>query len=345
MPARLQFGCLPTVIGSMPHTDPQQACQQVLHCLPSLPAWPQLPRRSFLENMYVQFSPGFPNLVTDQEGERVYVDRSADMTPALEKLYANSLESRSEDYAITSDYAAGLHAFLEMKFGRPLAVKGQMIGPISWGLAVTDQERRAVLYDETLADVLARHLRLKAMWQEKALRAISPTTIVFLDEPYLASIGSAFTPVSRELVIRLIDEVLGGLEGIKGVHCCGNTDWSILFDTSIDILSFDAYNYAVSLSLYPEEVKGLLERGGSVAWGIVPNDEKALAGESLNSLRDRLEEAMAPFTRKGVRFNQLVEQGLLTPSCGLASLSPEAATRALELLSDLSARMRKRLTT
>ncbi|MBM2832039.1 MAG: Methionine synthase [Dehalococcoidia bacterium] len=340
---RLQFGCLPTAIGSMPHADPRQACQQVVSCLPSIPVWPQLPKRSFMENMYVQFSDGFPNLVLDRKGERIYVDRSADLAKGLEKLYGDSLENRSDDYAITADYAAGLHAFLGMKSGRPVAVKGQVTGPVSWGLTVTDQEHRSVLYDDTLADAVARHLRLKARWEERALAALGAPIIIFLDEPYLSSIGSAFTPVSRELVGKLIGEVLSGIEGIKGVHCCGNTDWSVLFDTPLDILSFDAYNYAQSLSLYTEGVKGLLDRGGSIAWGIVPNEEEALARESLNSLQDRLEEAMSPFTRKGVRFRQMVEQGLLTPSCGLASLSPEAARQALEFLADLSGRMRKRL--
>ena len=51
---------------------------------------------------------------------------------------------------------------------------------------------------------------------------------------------------------------------------------------------------------------------------------------------------MAPFTRNGVRFKDLIAQSLLTPSCGLASLSEEAAGRALELLAELSARIRKR---
>jgi len=96
------------------------------------------------------------------------------------------------------------------------------------------------------------------------------------------------------------------------------------------------------LSLYPAEVKRFLERRGAIAWGIVPNDEESLAKESVASLKDRLEEAMAPFTRNGVRFQQLIEQGLLTPSCGLASTSTEAATRVLELLTELSAKIRKR---
>jgi len=46
--------------------------------------------------------------------------------------------------------------------------------------------------------------------------------------------------------------------------------------------------------------------------------------ESVASLKDRLESAMAPFTRKGIPFKTLVEQGLLLPACGLA---PSAAKR------------------
>ena len=112
--------------------------------------------------------------------------------------------------------------------------------------------------------------------------------------------------------------------------------------SSTDILSFDAYNYADSLSCYPAEVKAFLERGGSIAWGIIPNEEELLAEESLASLHDRLGEAMAPFTRDGVPFRQLVAQGLLTPSCTLTSLSAEAVVRALELLSELSGKVRSK---
>lgn len=156
------------------------------------------------------------------------------------------------------------------------------------------------------------------------------------------SFGSAFVSISREKVISMLEEVFGGIDGIKGVHCCGNTDWSVLLDTSIDVLSFDAYNYAESLSLYPAEVKKLLDRGGAIAWGIVPNESGPLAGETVAILKDRLEEAMAPFTRNGIRFKQLIEQGLLTPSCTLTPLSIEAAGQALELLTELSKLIRQR---
>jgi len=290
--------------------------------------------------MYAQFSQGFPGLVV--EGERIYVDRSQDLNEPLEKLYAAYIDNNVDEYPISAEYAAGLHAFLALENLSPLVVKGQIAGPISWGLTVTDNNRRSVIYDEVLADAAAKLLRLKAAWQERVLSKLSKNTIIFVDEPYMSSFGSAFVSISREKVIELLEEVFGGIRGLKGVHCCGNTDWSVLLGTSIDILSFDAYNYAESLSLYPDEVKKLLDGGGVIAWGIVPNEAEALAGEMVASLKDRLEEAMAPFTRKGVHFKQLIEQGLLTPSCTLTPLSKEAAGQALELLVELSAAMRKR---
>jgi len=338
-----EFGCLPTIIGSMPHTDPQAACSQVFHYLKDIPAWPQLPRRSYMENMYVQYSEEFPGVVVSEDS--IYIDRSLNRDKPLEKLYAAYLDNNVDQYPISPDYAAGLHNFLSVTDLAPLAVKGQITGPITWGLTVTDDSRRAILYDDVLGDAVPRFLRLKAGWQEKALRRICPNTIIFVDEPYMASFGSVALLMSKEKVISLLEEVFGGISGLKGVHCCGNTDWSVLLETSVDIISFDTYNYAQSLTLYPAEVKRFLDRKGAIAWGIVPNNGEALGKESVASLNDRLEEAMAPFTRNGIPFKQLIKQGLLTPSCGLASIASEdAAAQALELLTELSARIRKRYT-
>lgn len=338
-----EFNCLPTIIGSMPHTDPQKACSLVIRYLKDIPAWPQLPRRSFLENMYAQYSEGFPGVVI--EGDRIYIDRRQDLQKPLEELYTAYLENNFDRYPISPDYAAGLHTFLAQTSLSPLAVKGHVTGPLTWGLTLTDENRRAIIHDEVLGDAVPKLLRLKAGWQEKELRKISRNTIIFVDEPYMAAYGSSASAgafSSPQKIGEMLEEVFAGIEGVKGLHCCGNTDWSVLLKTSLDVLSFDAYNYAESLSLYPAEIKKFLDRGGAIAWGIVPNEEAPVAKESVSSLKDRLEEAMAPFTRNGVRFKDLVAQSLLTPSCTLASLSEEAAARALELLTELSAEMRKR---
>ncbi len=336
-PADLTF--LPTAVGSLPHTDPAAACALVRRYLPEIPAWPQLPRRSFGENIYAQFSLGFPGVVL-QDG-RVFVDRLRAYETDLEKFYVRFLEEDLAGSALDAEVAAGLAHFQTLEFPEARAVKGQVIGPVSWGLTVTDQDGRPILHDGILADAAARHLRLQAAWQERALAGLAPRTIIFVDEPYLASYGSAFLAVERTEVQTLLESVFAGITGLAGIHCCGNTDWSMLLETSVDVLNFDAYTYAEALSLYPEALRAFLARGGIIAWGIVPTGSDAQVwSESPESLTDRLWGALRLVASKGVPLDALLSASLVTPACGLATLSEEGATRALALLAEVSARMR-----
>jgi methionine synthase II (cobalamin-independent) len=341
--AKLEFECLATGIGSMPHTEAIEAHSLIFKYLPEIPFWPQLPRRSFEENMYAQFSEGFPGIKII--GEKIFLERYQDFYPDLSPFYTDEFK----DSPISQGYAAGLHLLIsgetrEMLRHIPLpVVKGQVTGPITWGLAIADKEGYPIIYDETIAEALAKHLRQKAIWEEKFLKNLAKTTIIFVDEPYLSSLGSIFIPQQR--VDSLLKEVLTGISGIKGLHCCGQADWSFLLSLPIEVLSFDTYNYADSLGAYSSEVKGFLEKGGNIAWGIVPNDEEVLLNETVSSLYDRLGEAMAVFSRDGLSWRQLLRQSLLTPSCGLAALSLEGAEQALEILSQLSDKIRRRYIT
>jgi methionine synthase II (cobalamin-independent) len=337
-----QAGWLPFTMGSLPYTDVNVAWKSTLQRFSAIPCWPQLPRRSFLENMYVQFSERFPGIRL--EGERIYVDRRGNFDQDLERLYLAYLDDDRSYGQIGADYATGLEALRrgDIQWPRPpLAIKGQVTGPVSWGLMIVDQNQRPILYDEVLADAVAKHLRIKAVWQESELAKLVPRTLMMIDEPYMASFGSAFVALSREQVIGLINEVLSGLHGLKGVHCCGNTDWSILLATAIDILSLDAYEYAETLALYPEDVSRFLARGGIIAWGIVPAGYTAET-ETAESLVIRLHEAMEHLIRKGVSQDALLQAGMVTPSCGLGSLTPECAERILQLTVGVSTEMRRR---
>jgi methionine synthase II (cobalamin-independent) len=332
---------LATAVGSLPHTDPVIACNLVKRHLAQIPAWPQLPKRDLHESMYIQYSRGFPGAVI--ENERIYVDRDRDLNPELEQLYTNVLENNLDAVALSPDYAAGLAQFMTLDFSSARAVKGQIIGPISWGLTVTDQNRRSVLYDEVLADAIAKHLSLQAAWQERELRKLVPQTIVFVDEPYLASFGSAYVAIERTQVIDLLEQVFASLKGLKGVHCCGNTDWSLLLSTSVDILNLDAYSYAETLALYPDALRQFLARGGMIAWGIVPvqQDDAHVRAETVDSLVERLQAAMKLVESRGVPLDALLAASLITPACGMGTLSEAGAARALELVAGVSLKMRQ----
>ena len=337
---RTEFNLMPTIIGSMPHRDPVAACRLISRFLTELPAWPQLPMRSFQELMTAQYAGGFPSVSINDDG--VSVKRADGWEHQLEALYNAYITGDAAKYAIGEDFAAGFHAFQANHPAHPVGVKGQVEGPVSWGLSVKDETDTPIVYDDILAEAAAKLLSLKIVWQEALLGEISPNTVMFIDEPALTSYGSAYLPLSREKIHALLAEVLNAVKGVKGVHCCGNTDWTILTATPTDIISFDAYNYADSLALYPEDISKFIKRGGAIAWGIVPNTDKGVTEETASSLRDRLEEAIAPFTRHGVNFRRILSQSLVTPSCGMAYMSEDGAEKLLETMVELTTKMRSR---
>lgn len=333
-----------TAIGSLPHTDAGEACDMTLSRLPEAPAWPQLPHRDFRENMYAQYSEGLPGVVVDVERRKVYCDTSSDLLPEIEEAFRASLEGDHAWSAISVEYAAGLHAFAEMvgRGGRryPL-LKGQVTGPISFGLTVLDEKNRPILYNDELAEAMIRLLNLKARWMEAFLRetGAAEEVLIFFDEPYLVSVGSALVSVSQERVVEALRLCAEGLKCITGAHCCGNTDWTLLFRSGVRVVNFDAYGYMESMALYPDELASFLEGGGALAWGLAVNDAR-IDGEDVDGLARRFEEGVGLLASRGVPRDLLLERAMFTPSCGLEGVTPAQAERAYELVSALAERLR-----
>ncbi len=334
--------CRATGIGSTPHTDVITAVDFVQETFADIPFWPQLPRRAFRESIYAQFSEHLPGVRIDDEAERIWIELGADWLEEAEPFYAAFLEEDPSSFAISAEYAAGLHALLARGPLRDVwAVKGQVVGPVSFGLQVTDQDLRPSLYDEMMHDATIKNALRQAQWQEAQLRQLCPHTILFVDEPFLSMVGSAFASLSRETVIAALEEVFTGLEGWTGVHCCANTDWSLLLETSVDVLSFDAYEYAENLALYPDELRVFLNRGGMLAWGIIPNTGEAAETITLDGAWEVFDHALSLFERKGLDRRDLLPRSFITPACGTGTLSVPVAERVMRLARQLSDRVRE----
>lgn len=329
-----------THVGSVPHTEAEAISARLASSL-DIPAWPQLSRRTFRENMYVQYSPPLPHVILDEANEKITVDTTGDLTPALETFYEHYLADDLEAFGLRPDYAQGFYTMLDTLRAAPGEwAKGQVTGPVSLGLTVVDQDLRSILYNDLLADAIVKNAAMNARWQVRQLRAIRPGVIVFVDEPYMASFGSAFISLSREQVIAMLDEVFAAIHqegGLAGVHCCANTDWSVLLATSVDILNLDAYGYLENLALYPAELRAFLDRGGVVAWGIVPNTSEIfrVTPEGLaQRLRDGLTLISDKARARGVMIDvdDLAHRSLIAPSCGLGPATVEIADRAFDVL-------------
>lgn len=334
-------------VGSVPHIDPDEAIRLILERTPEIPAWPQLPRRSYLENMYVQFSEGLPGMVVDEPGLRAYVQLDAaaeEIGEFLEKLDGGDPAA----FAVSPGYAAALPIL-----GRALAVietpppfvKGQITGPVSFGLSVPFEDRRAILYDDTFRDIATKLLSAKARWQAGLLALWAPTSVplIMVDEPSLTQAGSAFVSIPEAIAFPALEECLSAIDCLTGIHVCGGTDWGRVLELPVDVLNFDAADHLDSLLTHGEAAAGFLAEGGLLAWGAVPNDERVftLTAEIVGG---RMVDGAAALARLGgSEVDIVLSASFVSPACGTGSLTVEVAERCFALASETSFWLRARL--
>jgi methionine synthase II (cobalamin-independent) len=252
--------------------------------------------------------------------------------------------------AISQEYSKGIYA-LESRLknsGDHLPfVKVHTTGPCTFALNTVDETKRAIYYNEEFRDVIVKALAMKCRWQIQKFKPFAEAVICFIDEPILSAFGSStYVSVKREDVVEHLREVIDAIHAdnaLAGIHCCGNTEWSILVDAGVDILNFDAFEFGESLTIYPDSVKTLLDRGGVIAWGIVPTSA-AIREQTVEGLALRLEETMNSLVAKGVDQTRLLEQSIITPSCGTGSMEPEDAKKVFEMTAQLSAFLKKKYT-
>jgi len=336
---------LPTGIGSLPYKDPYKASELIIEYFPESPYWPQLPSKDFREGMLIQFIEGMPGLF--MEGEKVYFRKPFVPPSDWEKFYQADF-NESEDlgyFGIGEDFAAGFHAMLGLlKQRKPSLIKGQITGPVTLSLSLLDEEKKPIFYDPNLKEMLLKTLAKKARWQEKEFKKVVPEaeTLIFFDEPFLSAYGSLGMNIGKGDVIECINSCTSSLQGLTGIHVCGNTDWSIIMETSANVIHFDAHSFFPNMLLYTKELKAFLLKGGMLAWGIVPSEEEYLKKEGVSSLVSALEERLGLLVKEGIPKDILIENSILTQSCGLGALSEDLAEKALRLTQQIVLTMRKR---
>jgi len=297
--------------------------------------------------MNVQVSPGLPFLKVDEPKGEVSFDGTLDEAQELEKVYRLYLAGDAESYRLPSRYAGGFEGMLRHLDERkpPLQFfKGQIVGPITFGLATQDGQGKDIIHNEVAFDAILKGLLLRGRWIIQRMKTVCEEVILFLDEPGLSGYGSAFFSVDGATITGRLNEVIEEFQaqGARvGVHCCGNTDWSLLLSTKVDILNFDAWGFWERFSLYPEAAEDFHSRGGVLAWGIVPTSEFT-GRETVEVLMEKLEAGFRGLAGRGIHEETLRERCLLTPSCGMGLTSVEDAEKAMGLLAELSKRMREK---
>ena len=347
----MKTNLLSTAIGSMPFDDADYAVNVSIDRLDA-PIWPQLSAYGLLEQMEIQYSENIPCAVIDREKGRMYFKTDEDYSEAFGEFYEKYMAAEEDgnfDFmAITEDYSKGLYALLDKlrKENKKLPwLKVQTTGPCSFALTITDENKRAIYYNEEFRDVIVKAIGMKCRWQIQKFKPFAENIICFIDEPILSAFGSStYVSVSREDVVAILSEVIEAVRaegGLSGIHCCGNTEWSILIDAGVDIVNFDAFEFGHTIAIYPEQVKKHLEAGKYLAWGVVPTSVK-IREQTPESLERKLEEGMDNLAAKGISKALIVSQAIITPSCGTGSLETEDAEKVFGLTKELAKRMKEK---
>ena len=330
-----------TGVGALPHTDPAEACKDVLAIFPDFPYVPTLPDRRQLESIVFNDSEQLPGrLIRD---DRLLYDSTTDHTAAIEQVYIDYVEGNYAPYALHKEYASGFIEMMSHDLSQVKVLKCQVTGPVTFGMQVVDADKRPIYYDEQLADMISKMIALKARWCEEEMREKTGVaeTVVVLNEPYLASLGSSVVPIDQEMVRTGWGDIAALVQGGLGIHCCSNTDWEFVMDLMPSIVSIDAYTTAKEFLLYADAIVTYMERGGIVAWGIVPAEYKIFATETPDRLYERY---LAIRTQLCTRMPEHLfdAQSLITPCCGIRFADRRGAKAIMQTVAEISRRIREK---
>lgn len=350
----LRLNCL--AIGSLPHNNVEEAMTVVKNNFKSIPFWPQLPKISKNEDMIVQFLENMPSFFSDEKSGKTYLEtESGKFFEDIEQFFQDYEEITSDINTETIDkyainYSLSFPKFIELiKETKPKYAKGQIVGPFTLATTLVDKNGKCAVYDETLREIVVKTLTLKALWQIKQIKTASPNTtpIIFIDEPSISQLGtSAFITISQEEVISMLKEISDLIKAngaMSAIHCCGKCDWIIPIKAGVDIINLDAYAYSQNFSLFYNYLNEYFTQGRKIAWGVIPTlNADLLEKADLDKMIKVFEKAVKYLTEKGIDEKIIIDNSLISPSCGAGSLTKELAMKAMNLTKELSDTLKER---
>jgi len=330
---------LTTAMAVMPHKDADRALQFALSM--DIPFWPQLPRVSYYEDMYVQAAEHFPGILLDMKNRTLRF--------SMDK-FINEFETtmthfdEPEYFDISKTYSVVYHKFLDMDLADRSAIRGQLEGPISFGLNILDQDKRPILFDDTIRPFMLEFMSKRLNVQLERLQQMNPNAFMFVDEPGLQFLFSALSGYDSSKAKTDLEHFFSMVHRPRGIHLCGNPDWDFLLNLDLDILSLDIYQNGEIFSSYSKSIKRFLDRGGVIVWGIVPTNFEPFESESTHSLEKRLTAFWDSLNDKGIDRKFLISRSLLSPAtCCLVNPDGEKTVeKAFQVVKALSHRLRNR---
>jgi hypothetical protein len=327
--AKLMHGGTVTGIGSLPHRDVQSAVETAF-ATTDVPFIPTLPRLNPSEGMIAQAVTGIRGISVGQYGsllvDPMRIDPAADVVTDLAHGAFSGYRVALERLAL----AAG-----DRGTGPTGIIKWQFIGPVTLGQALV----RAGVPVDVAFDVASHAVRSHVANVFREISAVAPDVVqvVVVDEPDLGSLMSESFPIAPDTAIDLMSSAMAAVEGdaVVGLHCCAPIDIVPLLAAGPAILSIPVSKHLVS---HVGALAAFLERGGLVAWGVVPTDGPVMA-TAERSWRS-LSKLWCELVQEGCDALRLWRQSLLTPACGLANHTVATSDIIMSQVREIAERIR-----
>jgi hypothetical protein len=283
--------------------------------------------------MYAQASQHFPSISIDTANKIISFDPSKfdeQLADYSQRMADPGLFSLSEDYSVI------YHQFLDQDLMKYTAIRGQLIGPVSFGFKVMDDDNKPLIYNEQARTLLFDFLRRKVNTQYHELKEKNENAFVWLDEPGLGWVFSGLSGYSDVHAKQDYRDFLNGLDCPGALHLCANVNLPYLLSIGVSLISFDAYQLELMPKGYVSAVTDFISHGGIISWGIVPTNPFTLKSESAESLVKRLLVYWEVIAKNSeLSMQQISQQALIAPArCCLKNIGQVGASDEKRVSSD-----------
>ncbi len=323
-----------TAMGVMPHTDVDRAMEIALSL--DVPYWPQLPRYSYYEDMYVQVSEHFPGIILNLEEETLRFSQEKFMLELEDVL--NNFDNL-DFFDVSDKYSVVYRKFLNMDLSKYPSIRGQLEGPVSFGFYVKDIDTdRPIIFNDDVRPFMLEFMAKRINAQLKKLKEKNDNAFMFIDEPGLQFVFSAMSGYNDVVAKDDIENFLSMVETPRGIHLCGNPDWDFLLGFDMEIVSIDLYTNRAIIPMHGNSIKNFIQRGGKIVWGIIPTNFEPFMNENMNSLVDIITSTWDKVVEAGLDMEELLANSLLSPAtCCLVNKDKEKTVeKAFDMLKEMA---------
>jgi methionine synthase II (cobalamin-independent) len=321
-----------TGVGSLPGEDIHEAVRMVLGELPDLPHLPELPDRGAAAGMTAR-------------ALAIVADLGFDLQPAGWRLTdAPGVDHRRARSLLAQDLDA-LEEHAQTFTGE---LKVQVAGP--WTLAATVERPRG---DRLLADAGARREVAQALAEglvahvaDVRRRVPGATVLVQVDEPALPAVLAAKVPTASGFgrhrsvdpprasqALEWVFAAIAEAGATPVAHCCaGDVPIGLLRGAGARAVSVDL---AVLEAAAYDELGAALEAGDRMFLGVVPSTDPSTTPTD----KQVVERVLRLLDMLGFDPDEVADQLVFTPSCGLAGATPSYAREALALVRASASRL------